>query len=158
MHLENGYGFALPADREAFVPTPDIVIQRSITGALAIDDRYRLDIEASIVDAGLGIGDPPTGAFAIAAATNPATAWGAPLAFQGVTCFGPVRASEVGGAGGIFVHRFEVLGQPARLHQVELVFRRRRPAAAEPFLRARARCAARVHVRMVQRPGLRATC
>jgi hypothetical protein len=26
-----------------------------------------------------------------------------------VTCFGPVRVREVGGSGGIFVHRFEVL-------------------------------------------------
>ena len=57
MRLDNGYGFATPADVEAFVPTPDIVIQRSITGSLAIDDRYRLDIEDSIVDAGLGVGD-----------------------------------------------------------------------------------------------------
>ena len=108
MHLENGYGFALASDRNAFVPTPDIIIQRSITGALAIDDRYHLDIEASIVDAGLGIDDPPTGAFAIAAATNPATAWGPPFDFRGVTCFGPVRVSTVGGEGAIFVHRFEV--------------------------------------------------
>ena len=52
----HGYGFADPADVDAFVPTPDIVIQRSITGALAIDERYRLDIEDSIVDAGLGFG------------------------------------------------------------------------------------------------------
>ena len=108
-HLENGYGFALAADRNAFVPTPDIVIQHTITGALEIDDRYHLDITAAIVDAGLGVSDPPTGAFAIAAATNPATAWGAQLDFHGVTCFGPVRMSAVNGEGAIFVHRFEVL-------------------------------------------------
>ena len=46
--------------------------------------------------------------------------------------------------------------QPARLHQAELVLRRRRPAAAESFLRAGARRAGRVHVRVVQRSGLRA--
>ena len=109
MHLENGYGFALPADQSAFVPTPDIVIQHTVTGALGIDDRYHLDITAGIVDAGLGVGDPPSGAFAIAAATNPATAWGARLDFHGVTCFGPVRVSAVNGEGAIFVHRFEVL-------------------------------------------------
>src|SRR5262249_32365610 len=109
MQLANGYGFAVAADRDAFVPTPHVVVQRSITGALAIDDGYRLDVEASIVDAGLGIGDPPAGRFAIAAATNPAADWGAPLAFNGVTCFGPLRVSEAGGLGGIFVHRFEVL-------------------------------------------------
>jgi len=45
--------------------------------------------------AGLGVGDTPTGAFAIAAATNPVTDWSAPLNFQGVTCFGPVRVSII---------------------------------------------------------------
>ena len=32
LRLANGYGFDGPADGDAFVPTPDIVIQRSITG------------------------------------------------------------------------------------------------------------------------------
>jgi hypothetical protein len=109
IRLTNGYGFSAPDDEHNFVPTPDIIIQRSVTGALAIDDRYRLDITDSIVDAGLGVDDPPNGTFAIAAATNSATDWGAPLAFQGVTCFGPTRVTEVGGAGGLFTQRFEVL-------------------------------------------------
>ena len=109
LHLENGYGFASQADRDAFVPTPDIVLQRTIAGALAIDDRYRLELDGVVVDAGLGVGDPLTGDLAIGAATNPATDWGPPLDFHGVTCFGPVRVREVGGSGGIFVHRFEVL-------------------------------------------------
>jgi hypothetical protein len=109
LHLENGYGFAAQADRDAFVPTPDLVLQRTIAGALAVDDRYRLELDGVIVDAGLGVGDPLTGDFAIGAATNPATDWGAPLDFHGVTCFGPVRVREVGGSGGLFVHRFEVL-------------------------------------------------
>jgi hypothetical protein len=109
MRLANDYGFTLQADRDAFVPTPDIVVQRSITGSLAVDDRYRLDLDGVIVDAGLDVGDPPTGAFAIAAATSPTTAWGAALEFQGITCFGPVRVSAVGGLGGIFAQRFAVL-------------------------------------------------
>ncbi|HJZ74534.1 MAG TPA: phage tail protein [Vicinamibacterales bacterium] len=109
LRLVNGYGFADPADVDAFVPTPDIVIQRSIVGTLAVDDRYRLDVEDTIVDAGLGLRDAATGLFAIAAATNPTTAWGAPLDFDGLTCFGPVRVAAVGGFGGIFTQRFEVL-------------------------------------------------
>lgn len=109
LHLVDGYGFADPADVDAFVPTPDIVIQRSITGTIAVDERYRLDIEDSIVDAGLGFGDAPTGLYAIAAATDPANAWGARLDFDGLTCFGPVRVAAVGGLGGIFSQRFEVL-------------------------------------------------
>ncbi len=109
LRLANGYGFTDAADIDAFAPTPDIVIQRSITGALAIDDRYRLDLEDSIVDAGLGLRDAPSGLHAIAAATDPANAWGASLAFDGLTCFGPVRAASAGGLGGIFTQRVEVL-------------------------------------------------
>lgn len=109
LRLVDGYGFSDPADVAAFVPTPDIVIQRSITGTIAIDERYRLDIEDSIVDAGLGFNDAPTGLFAIAAATDPANGWAAALDFDGLTCFGPVRVAAVGGLGGIFTQRFEVL-------------------------------------------------
>jgi Phage tail protein (Tail_P2_I) len=109
LRLAAGYGFADPNDVNAFVPTPDIVIQRSIVGTVAVDERYRLDIEDSIVDAGLGFVDAPTGLFAIAAATDPANAWGAPLNFDGLTCFGPLRVAEVGGFGGIFTQRFAVL-------------------------------------------------
>jgi hypothetical protein len=108
MRLVNGYGF-LPADEAVFVPTPDIVLQRSITGALAIDDRYRLDLQDCIVDAGLGVGDPPGTPLAIGAATDPANRWSAPLDFHGLTCFGGVRVSEVGGSGGVFTQRFAVL-------------------------------------------------
>jgi len=61
------------------------------------------------VDAGLGVSDAPAGLPAIGAATNPATNWGAALNFDGLTCFGAVRVAEVGGLGGIFTQRFEVL-------------------------------------------------
>ena len=156
LRLANGYGFADPADVDAFVPTPDIVIQRSITGALAVDDRYRLDIEDSIVDAGLGVARRADGRFAIGAATDPADAWGAPLDFDGLTCFGPVRVAEVGGSGGIFTQRFEVLDNQHGCIKWSCVQRRRRPPAAQPLLRACARRAARLHVGAVQRPRLRA--
>jgi hypothetical protein len=109
LRLTNDYGFAAPGDVDAFVPTPDIVIQRSMTGTLAVDERYRVDIEDSIVDAGLGFVDAPTGLLAIAAATDPTNAWGAPLDFDGLTCFGAVRVAAVGGFGGIFTQRFQVL-------------------------------------------------
>lgn len=109
LRLANGYGFADPNDASAFVPTPDIVIQRSICGALEVDDRYRLDLEHCIVDAGLGFNDVASGRLAIAAATAPATSWGAALQFSGLTCFGPVRVSAAGGLGGIFCQRLEVL-------------------------------------------------
>lgn len=109
LRLVNGYGFTDPNDVGDFVPTPDIVIQRSITGAIAIDERYRLDIEDSIVDAGLGFRDAPTGLLAIGAATDATDGWSAPLDFDGLTCLGAVRTSAVGGFGGVFSQRFEVL-------------------------------------------------
>jgi hypothetical protein len=109
LHLENGYGFADPADVQAFLPTPDIVIQRSVTGSLAIDERYRLDIKDSIVDASPRETDAPGTVFAIGAATDSANTWAARLDFDGLTCFGAVRVSAVGGLGGIFTRRFEVL-------------------------------------------------
>lgn len=100
LRLVNGYGFTDVTEEQAFVPTPDIVIQRSITGSLAVDSRYRLDIQDSIVDAA-GSLTP-----AIAAAT---TDWGAALDFSGLTCFGTVHVGAVGGIGAIFTQRFEVL-------------------------------------------------
>jgi Phage tail protein (Tail_P2_I) len=111
LRLANGFGFSVPADEAAFVPTPDIVLQRTICGSLAIDTRYRLDIQDCIVDAGLGVGDPPGAPLAIGAATDPLDpeSWGAPLAFQGLTCFGAVRVAEVAGSGGIFTQAFAVL-------------------------------------------------
>ena len=72
-------------------PTP--ANTASITGSLAIDDRYRVDIQDSIVDAGIGVGDP-AGPLAIGPATDPADGWGAPLNFHGMTCFGGVRVTE----------------------------------------------------------------
>jgi hypothetical protein len=109
LRLADDYGFTNPLDIDAFVPTPDIILQRSVTGALAVDRRYALSIEASIVDAGLGFADAASGALAIGAATKPATDWAAALHFDGLTCFGPVRVAAASGLGGIFTQRFAVL-------------------------------------------------
>ncbi|MES2717460.1 MAG: phage tail protein [Pseudomonadota bacterium] len=109
LHLADGHGFADPADLLAFVPTPDIVLQRCISGALAVDARHALTIEDSIVDAGQGFGEVPASALAIAAATNPATGWAARLDFSGLTCFGAVRVAAIGGQGGLFSQRLAVL-------------------------------------------------
>jgi hypothetical protein len=109
MNLENGYGFE-EGDIQLFEPTPDIIVQRCITGALAIDDRYRLDVQDTIVDGGPEVGGPSESPFGIGATGgDPSTAWGPRLDFSGLTCFGRVRVSGVGGQGGIFTRRFEVL-------------------------------------------------
>jgi len=109
MRLLNGYGFTSAADEAAFVPTPDIVLQRCITGPLAIDERFRLDIQDCIVDAGRGVSAPAGAPLAIGAATDPVNGWACALDFHGLTCFGGVRVGAVGGSGGIFTQAFAVL-------------------------------------------------
>lgn len=104
--LRADYGFADAAD-EGFAPTPDILLQHSISGALGIDDAYRVQVEASIVDAGEGVGGAD-GAFAFGAVDAPADNWGAPLEVRGATFFGRVRCAQASGDGGIFVRRLEV--------------------------------------------------
>ena len=99
----------------------------------------------------------PAAPFAIAAATDPADAWGAPLDFHGLTCFG-------GGAGrrgrrlGRHLHAaLRGARQPARLHQDGA------GSAATPnrlppnhFCVHAPDARQRLHLRVVQRSGLRA--
>ncbi len=96
------------AQREAFVQTPEIALRRSIVGALAIDRSYLVGLEATIVDAGAGVGAAAP-ALAIGAASGDAELeWAAPIAFAGVSVFGRSRVERARGAGAIFVHRLEV--------------------------------------------------
>lgn len=108
MKLAQPYGFANPSDEDAFAPTPDVLLQRSIAGALALDEGYRLTITDSIVDAGAGLDEPADGAYALCSATKPAdTGWAAPLHVRGATFFGRVRTVETYGNGGIFAQQIE---------------------------------------------------
>ena len=107
--LRNGFGFAAgSAELGAFKPAPQVILQRTITGALHIDDGYRLTLEASIVDGGRGVAEPPD-AFAICSASDPATGWGPALAVRGAHVLGRARVSQAIGSGAIFVHALEVL-------------------------------------------------
>lgn len=109
LRLADGYGFAAQTDIDAFEPTPDIVLQHTVCGSLAIDRRYRLELQHCIVDAGRGLSDPAGTPLAIGAATNPATDWAARLDFDGLTCFGGVRIAAASGLGGIFTQRLAAL-------------------------------------------------
>ena len=109
LRLAVPYGFANAADEAAFAPTPDVVVQQSLVGALLLDAGYRLTAKDSVVDAGAGVGVAPADRFAIGPATGAPAGYGAPLAVDGLTAFGRVRVAEVSGAGGIFVHRLEAL-------------------------------------------------
>ena len=111
LHLARDLGFADPAERRAFPPTPDILFQFSIAGALRLDDAYALVLEDSIIDAGLGPDGVPGNTeadFAIAALTNPAAAFAPATRICGVTIFGRTRVEELRGTGGIFTQRVRV--------------------------------------------------
>jgi hypothetical protein len=107
MNLTNDYGFTDPAEELAFEQTPQITIQRSILGPLAIDSDYVISIADSIVDAGSGV-EATAPEYAIHAASGAiADEWSGALTVSGVTIFGRVRVESVTGQGGIFVQRLE---------------------------------------------------
>jgi hypothetical protein len=112
LRLANGYGFADPDEEDAFGVTPDLILQNCVSGALRIDDGYRLTLQACIVDAGLNVGDPlgasVSGDYALAAVSDPDTRWSAPLDLRGATVFGRTRCAEASGSGGLFTQRLEV--------------------------------------------------
>jgi hypothetical protein len=109
LDLRDGFGFVAGSPEDiAFAQTPDIVIQRTITGPLRIDSTYTLTLEDAIVDAGAGVADALPAAFALASAADPANGWGPPVVFRGPTLFGRTRVSSANGCGAIFVHTLEV--------------------------------------------------
>jgi phage tail-like protein len=108
LRLADGYGFALPAEAARFAQTPEIRLEQSIAGPLAIDPGYRLTTVGSIVDAGSGVGVNPA-ALALGAATgDPELGWGPDLTVDGLTCFGRMRPFRATGQGGLWVARLEV--------------------------------------------------
>jgi hypothetical protein len=111
MRLKEPYGFADADEEDAFNQTPEIIVQRSITGPLFIDAGYSLFLTDSIVDAGSGVNDDPaTASFAISGAgTDPSSSWGPPAQVNGITVFGRVRVESISGRGGIWVHTLEAL-------------------------------------------------
>ncbi len=98
------------AGRRAFDQVPQIVLRHCITGALWLDDACLLGLQACILDAGAGVArSEDTSALALrSAGGDPEKAWGAPLAFDGLTIFGRVRTERTRGQGGVFVHRLQV--------------------------------------------------
>jgi len=104
------YGFDDADEEREFKQTPEIVIQRSIGGAILLDAGYRLCLTDLIVDAGQGVGNS-TDAFAISNATNAANGWAAQTVVKNVTILGRTRVASIEGSGGIFVHALEVENQ-----------------------------------------------
>ncbi len=108
LDLREPYGFGDANEAAAFKPTPHVLLQRTVAGALRLDLGYQLEIDDSIIDAGAGPGDDGSAAFALTNATTPATGWGPPTVVHGVTFLGRVRAEQAQGDGAVFVHTLEV--------------------------------------------------
>ena len=110
LKLSEPYGFDDADEERAFRQTPEIVLSRTISGPLLIDEGYRLCLTDSIVDAGQGV-DDAADAYAIAASTDFLKGWGPPVTLRGATVLGRTRAARINGQGGIFVHALEVFDQ-----------------------------------------------
>ncbi|MCU0541832.1 MAG: hypothetical protein MUE44_06525 [Oscillatoriaceae cyanobacterium Prado104] len=108
LQLRQHYGLS-EADEKIFKQTPEIILERSISGSLLIDRDYLLFISNSIIDAGKGVGDKPENSFAVASATNAIGDWGPPTVVNNITVFGRMRVENISGQGGIWVHSLEVL-------------------------------------------------
>jgi hypothetical protein len=107
MRLDNTYGFTNPVELTAFDQTPEIVLEHTLSGPMAIDDQYRVSASASVIDAG-GTLETVAPALALGAATgNAELAWGPPLSVAGITSFGRMRVESVSGRGGIWVHSLQ---------------------------------------------------
>lgn len=109
LKLREPYGFADPAEEDAFDQTPQVYLERTITGPLFIDRGYRLELQGVIVDAGKGVGVDPDRAFAVSGASDPENGWGPPTQVTGLTVLGRMRVESLHGRGGIWVHALEVL-------------------------------------------------
>jgi hypothetical protein len=119
----NGYGFPPGPEHDAFNQVPEIVLQQTVTGSLALDDGYRLFVAGTIIDAGTGVGAAAPALAVHAASGDPESEWGPELtvghpdnlsaqsprsAQGGLTCFGRMRVESATGSGGIWTCRLEV--------------------------------------------------
>lgn len=130
LFLQEPYGFSTDPDEEvAFDQTPEIVVQKSITGPLLIDSGYSLFLKDSIIDSGKsanGADDAPVIYYAsdddyveklhyaVTAASDINNDWGPPTHIENITAFGRMRVECVNGdnnvwTGGIWIGTLEVL-------------------------------------------------
>ncbi len=157
LHLVNGYGFAAPATKTLSCRRPTSCIQRSITGSAG--GRWALSPGHPATASSTPAWACATRRAACSPSAPPPTRRRATprrSTSTALSCFGPVRVAAVGGLGRHLHAALRGAGQPARLHQMEL------PSAATPTgcrrttsACLRRRCAHRLHVRTLQRPGLR---
>jgi hypothetical protein len=110
------YGFANAQDELIFKQTPEILIQRSISGAIFTDEGYRLCVSDSIVES-IPVSVPQSAGpakvfpFAIGGATDRAAGYSCPTVVENVTILGRVRVTTIEGSGAIFTGVLEAFDQ-----------------------------------------------
>ncbi len=113
INLEEPFGFANNTDEFAFKQTPEINIQRSISGAVFTDEGYRLCIEDSIVESiPINVSGTPHD-FAVSGATAPGSGFAGATVIRNVTVLGRARVYSIEGSGGIFTGALEAFDQQA---------------------------------------------
>lgn len=109
MALADPFGFDEEDDETNFEQSPEVLIQRSITGPLRIDDSYSLELADSIVDAAPELAEDPEDDMTVTSASDPNDGWGPATQVSGATLFGRTRALRINGQGGIFTHSLRAL-------------------------------------------------
>ncbi len=116
IRLRDDYGFVVANEEKAFKQKPDIIIQRSISGACFTDEGYRLCVTDSIVESipvsvPLSGGGTRTNSFAITGATDAINGYAGATVIQNVTILGRSRVYSAEGSGGIFKDVLEAFDQ-----------------------------------------------
>jgi len=111
INLRVPYGFSSAGDEQAFRQTPEIIVQRSITGAIGADEGYRLCCEDAIVESMPVTAGGVTSSIAITSATSPATGYAGATALRNVTVLGRMRLFSVDGSGAIITGALEAFDQ-----------------------------------------------
>ncbi|OQX17036.1 MAG: hypothetical protein BWK76_10855 [Desulfobulbaceae bacterium A2] len=114
--LRTPYGFEDFHEDNAFAQTPELIVQRSITGPLRIDAGYRLVLSDTLIDAGPGSSAfqaapyhrPDSQRFALSAAGDAEHGWGPVTRIDGLTVFGRMRVERLSGKGGLWPQLLEV--------------------------------------------------
>ncbi len=116
IRLKNDYGFVVGDEETAFKQKPDIIIQRSVSGACFTDEGYRLCITDSIIES-IPVSVPLSGGgttidrFAISGATDNVKGYAGDTVIQNVTILGRTRVTTAEGSGGIFRDVIEAFDQ-----------------------------------------------
>lgn len=132
LKLDESRGFTDPADEDEFKETPEIKLEKTISGPLLIDNNYSLSLIESIIDAGSGTKTSALNAKIAVSSSNPlpdpprpltlADPFGPPTSVDGVTVFGKMRIEKIIDVekiidgkkiidvtkGGIWVHQLKV--------------------------------------------------